>query len=460
MNGSDRELALNKRRETPRAVPFEISGLARWLSRWGLIVAEFGIVQIGVQALLAAAGLLIVRTLSKQEYALFVLANSMQTTCNLLADWGMNIGVRSIGGRVWNDRFRFGQLLNTALRLRWYFATLSLPLCLPLTVWMFWRNGADPVQIAGLCIAMTAGVIPLLGSLVWGVSPQLHGEYRRIQALDLGNAVLRLALISVLAIERLTALLAVMVGVVGNWIQAFFLRSWAREHADYKAPANQNDRRELFSIAIRWLPNVVFFCLQGQVTLLILAVIGNSTGIADVTALGRFSVIFTVFSTVFTNILAPRFARCQERASLQRLYLLLVGASILMLFPLFLLLSVFPELFLWVLGEKYEGLKNELGWVAAASCVSQLGIVMWCLNSSKAWIRVQSIAFIPVIITAQVLAAVVLDLREFHQVLIFNFVTATAPLPVYLIDALIGFKCLSQKSPELSPSPPESESIR
>ena len=55
MNGSNRELTLNKRGETPRALPFESSSLTHWLSRWGLIVAEFGMVQVGVQALLAVA---------------------------------------------------------------------------------------------------------------------------------------------------------------------------------------------------------------------------------------------------------------------------------------------------------------------------------------------------------------------------------------------------------------------
>src|SRR5207249_124266 len=141
---------------------------------------------------------------SKQDYALYVVANSMLITCNLFADWGMSIGLRSIGGRVCTDRFRFGQLLNTALRLRWSFALLSFPLSLPFAGWMLWQNGADPLQIGGLCFAISAGLIPLLGSSVWGVSPQLHGEYRRIQFLDLSNAALRLLLISVLAIGHLT----------------------------------------------------------------------------------------------------------------------------------------------------------------------------------------------------------------------------------------------------------------
>ena len=132
MNGADKELnqadlpgrlAISDRSQKPRALA---------LLGWGLITAEFGMAQMVVQLLLAAAGLLIVRTLLKQEYALFIVCNSMQTTCNLFADWGTSIGLRSIGGRVWNDRYRFGQLLNTALGLRWQFALVSFVICLPL----------------------------------------------------------------------------------------------------------------------------------------------------------------------------------------------------------------------------------------------------------------------------------------------------------------------------------------
>jgi len=112
--------------------------ILRWeqVRRWSLTLAEFGVAQIAVQALTALAGILIIRSMSKPEYALFAIANSMQTTCNLLADLGIGIGVRSIGGKVWDDPFRFGQLMNTALRLRRKFAICSLGVCLPIASWM------------------------------------------------------------------------------------------------------------------------------------------------------------------------------------------------------------------------------------------------------------------------------------------------------------------------------------
>lgn len=415
---------------------------SRWprIKQWILRLAEFGFVQGLVQLLTAVAGLLIVRTLAKPEYVLFAIANSMQTTGNLLADLGIGIGVRSIGGRVWNDPARFGQLLNTTLGLRRQFAVVSLSVSLPIAAWMLWRNGANIPVIIGLCAVIILAVIPLLGVTAWLTSAQLHGEYRRIQKLDLGNAALRCALIGLLALTKINAILATMVGAVGNWIQAAFLRRWAREKIEVAAPPNAEDRRELLRLSKKSLPNTIFFCFQGQVTLLILTLVGNQTGIADITALGRIAMLFTVFSTMFSNVLAPRFARCQEPARLPRLYMLLVGGTLAVLAPLVLLAWLFPAPLLWLLGGKYAGLGGECVWVVAAGCVGQIAGVMWNLNSSKAWIHIQAVGYIPIILTAQVITALCLDLHQFHNVLVFNLISVAAPLTVFALDAFWGLK--------------------
>jgi O-antigen/teichoic acid export membrane protein len=412
----------------------------RRVARWTARIIEFGLVQGLVQLILAAAGLLIVRTLSKQDYALFAITNSMQTACNVLADLGIGIGVMSIGGKVWHDRRRFGQLLNTACGMRRRFLVPAVCVCLPAAAWLLARNGATRTTIAELCAALALSVIPLLTASVFSVSAQLHGEYRRMQKLDFGNAVLRVALISALALSRMNALLAILVGAINNWVQTIFLGHWAQGHADLAASPNEADRRELLRLSRSWMPNVIFFCLQGQITLVILTMVGNVTGVADLTALGRLAVLFTIISTTFSRVLTPRFARCHDTARLSRLYILLAGGTMLALVPMVLLAFFYPGPFLWLLGQKYASLTSECGFVVAAAAVSQLCGTMWSLNSSKAWIKSQSVGFIPAILVAQVMAAICLDLRQFHNVLIFNLVTASAPMPFFVLDAWRGLR--------------------
>jgi O-antigen/teichoic acid export membrane protein len=412
----------------------------RWILKWTGRVAEFGFVQIWVQVLGAVAGILIVRSLAKEQYALYAITNQMQSACNLLADLGIGIGVRSIGGRVWQDRRRFGELVTTALDMRRWFAVFSLAGCLPVAAWMLAANGATWSTVTVMCGILVASVLPLLSSSVYLVVPQLHGEYRRIQKLDLGNAALRLALVSGLAATRLNAALAAAVGSVVNWVQEAWLRRWSSERLDFTAQSNAEDRRELTSLSARAFPNTLFFCFQGQVTLLILTLVGNSTGIADVTALGRLALLLTIFTVTFTHVLVPRFTRCQDSRQLGRLYVWLVGATGLTLAPVVIAGWLFPRPLLWVLGEKYAALEGPCGWFVTFACVQQMGTVLWLLNSSRAWIWLGSVLWIPLTLAVQAALPFVLDLRQLTDIVKFQLISAAVPLPLLAGDAWMGIR--------------------
>src|SRR4026209_766334 len=78
---------------------------------WTKTLTRFLSLEAVVQALTFACGILIVRALPKAEYALFTLANTLQAKLNLLAHNGIGSGITAIGGRVWKDHSRFGQLI-------------------------------------------------------------------------------------------------------------------------------------------------------------------------------------------------------------------------------------------------------------------------------------------------------------------------------------------------------------
>src|SRR5258705_1180628 len=67
------------------------------------ILSRFVTVQVAVQLMGVASGILLVRTLSQTEYAYFTLAFSMMSTMSILADSGISISLSPIGGRVWQE---------------------------------------------------------------------------------------------------------------------------------------------------------------------------------------------------------------------------------------------------------------------------------------------------------------------------------------------------------------------
>src|SRR5438477_4841793 len=105
------------------------------------IIGNLAIVQAVVQVLGFLSGILVIRSLTQQEYAYFTIANTMQGTLNLLADIGISTGVISIGGHVWQDRRRFGELINTGLHLRKQLAIAAVVCVVPVLYFLLVRNG-------------------------------------------------------------------------------------------------------------------------------------------------------------------------------------------------------------------------------------------------------------------------------------------------------------------------------
>src|ERR1700730_9439913 len=117
------------------------------------VVGKFALVQAVVQVIGFLSGILLIRSLDQREYAYFTIANTMQGTLNTLADIGISVGLVSIGGRVWQDRNRFGQLIRTASNLRRKLGLIAALAVTPLLFLMLVKNGA-PIPFALVLIAL------------------------------------------------------------------------------------------------------------------------------------------------------------------------------------------------------------------------------------------------------------------------------------------------------------------
>src|SRR5215467_14862714 len=120
-------------------------------------IGNYAIVQTAVQMIAFASGILLVRWLPQREYAFFTIANAMQATLMLLADIGISTGLISIGGRIWYDRHRFGELINTGLAVRRKLAFVSIIVVAPILYAMLAKNGATPIYVLLLIGLVLAG---------------------------------------------------------------------------------------------------------------------------------------------------------------------------------------------------------------------------------------------------------------------------------------------------------------
>lgn len=403
-------------------------------------LSKFVSVQMVVQVIGFASGLLLVRSLPQKEYAYFTIANSMQATMSILADSGIGIGLSSIGGKVWQDRQRFGELIHTALYLRRYLAAIAVTIVAPLLMWLLISNGASKsyATIITLAVLLALNYQLLVGVL--DVVPRLHSQIDRLQKLDLMLAASRLVLLASAYLVFLNAAVAIFVSIFGFVAQYMLLKRWAADNIVPQAPINTEDKTTILSIVKHQAPNGVFYCLQGQLTVWLISMFGNTQNIAEVGALGRLGMVFAVISAVMSGIVLPGFARLHSPFLLRRRYFQIVGGFLLLGGGLIAFAAMFPDLLLWTLGSKYAHLRNELLLMMTLSAVNALLAAMWSLNATKAWIQ-YSWLNIPGVIVTQILLLVLVDISTVQGVLVFGILSL---IPTLVLNSILTFRGFSE----------------
>ncbi len=404
------------------------------------VVGSFAVVQGVVQLVGFFSGILLVRALSSTEYAYFTIANTMQGTINLLADIGISVGLISIGGRVWQDRNRFGQLINTALSVRRKLGGLAIVVVTPIMYFMLVRNGASPGYTAILIVFILLGLIVQLSLGVLSVVPRLRSDLTRIQSIDLTGAFTRLLLIGGLLYLFMNAGVAALIGTAVLFLQYLMFRHYVARAVDMAAPENDEDRREIMRLTKHLAANAVFYCVQGQITIFLIGFFAHKvSSVAEVGALGRLGMIFIVVSNLLTNVFVPAFARCDSRRRLRGLFFAIVGAVTAFSAVIMAAAAWFPNQFLFILGNRYTHLHHELLLMVGAAVLNAIAGALWALNASKAWVA-GSWLYIPLTLTTQAALIPFTDFSSVSGVLTFNLFSLIPSLLLNIFLSLRGFR--------------------
>lgn len=403
------------------------------------IIGNLALIQAVVQILSFLSGILVIRSLSQQEYAYFTIANTMQGTLNLLADIGISVGVVSIGGRVWQDRHRFGQLISTGLQLRKKLALFSCLFVVPVLYLLLARNGAGFAYRWILVALVVGGLLPQLSSGILSVVPRLRSDIGRIQFIDFSTAALRLVGL-VAFLWLLSAATAIAIAMVSFFVQYLMLRQYTTRVVDIRASADVEDGDVIVRFIRKLAPNAVFYCFQGQITVFLISIFAQRvSAVAEVGALGRLAMIFAVLSNLLANVFIPAFARCHEVRKLRFLYVGVVGGVTAFGAFVIALAAFFPTQFLFVLGNRYTHLGPELLLMVSGAVISALAGAIWGLNSAKGWIS-GSWLYIPSTLLTQLALIPFVDFTSVRGVLLFNLISAVPSVLLNLALSYRGFR--------------------
>jgi hypothetical protein len=259
------------------------------------------------------------------------------------------------------------------------------------------------------------------------VALRLRSAIRQIQNQSLVAAVVRLAIVGVAVLFWFNVEIAVIAVVAGYAVQYWMLHRWAGKELDADAPGDSEMRGEILAVVRKQAPHSIYYCVQAQITVWLISIFGNADSVADVGALSRLAVVFSIMGSLTSEILFPAFARIQNAQVLRKRYfqivLLFAGISSLLIG----VVALFPGQVLWVLGSRYSHLHTEGILMATSSVLGAITGLVWGLNTSRAWI-VSPAKFIPFSLAVQVVLVYFLNLSTVRGVVMLSILSAIPSL--------------------------------
>ena len=180
----------------------------------------------------------------------------------------------------------------------------------------------------------------------------------------------------------LDALAAVWLNCLATLAVALCTKTSSRALIDEPDRPDPIATSEMIHYVLPILPGNIFFALQGQIAVFVIAIVSPGVSVARVSALSRLGQIF-VFLGAFNSVaLEPWFARSKSSFLYRRFAIAFAVAGFISV-AMVVTASLVPNLFLSILGQSYLNLERELVWFIASSCAGYLIGVVWTACSAR-----------------------------------------------------------------------------
>ena len=357
---------------------------------------------------------------------------------NTLADSGISSALSAIGGRIWQDPDEFGKLINTAMALRRYLTVIATVVVIPILFVMLVRSGASVNYTLILILSILVELYFYINIGVLITIPRLTSMISTLQGLSFLSAISRALLLIGGTFSGLNAIIAILASTISSGLQNFMIFQSTKKTINLQSKPDKKYKIEIFNVVKTQAPNTVFYCIQGQITILLISIFGNTQNIAEAGALGRISIVFTLISSVMTDIVLPIFSRTQSYDLLVRKYKQIISAYVFLSFIILLITIAFPAQLLMILGKNYVLLNKELFFFMLSAIIHSISGILWAINASKGWTK-QAWMFIPTIIITQIVLLFFIDVSNIIGVSMFS---ALSVIPASCINFYMTYRGL------------------
>lgn len=412
------------------------------ITRIGKRVSAFVGGQGSVQALNAAAGLVLLRLLSKPEFAMYAVALGVQSMITVLTEVGFSGAIIGLTGTRHREKEVLGRYIYAASAIRRGLVLVVTFIAFAAVILL--RNTRFESHGGTEIILLAIAVLVTLQFQAWTAYYEapllLHTRLVAFYTPQVGSALCRLAGVFVLYyLHIISAVTVIWVNTAMYVATGVAYRVMARPWITLPRRFPREQAREMIRYLAPLVPMYIYTALQGQISLFLITIFGHMSQIAEVAAASRIGQIFLLLGTSNTVLVMPFFAKT-PRAQFYRRLVYALSATATAGIAIAASAWLFPEIYLFILGSKYRNLTYQVQLVVYSAAVGYFLNSMWAIASARKWVFWWSGTLQVVVLTVvQAVCVILLPLNTSEGVLKMNLFTAFGALAVqvaYLIQGL------------------------
>jgi O-antigen/teichoic acid export membrane protein len=363
-----------------------------WFARWSRLSLEFALAQGIGQSAGLITGLIYVRLMPVDQYALYAIG----LTSLAFLSTGSDLGLTSSLNYFWRESSRNGcgieAIIATVRRLR-----LVLLILVSFVSGAFLLKTTIERNLSMISVFACFGLVVAIAAARLRTTldiqlMRLEGLQRESYYCEVTGSITRLLVAVAMIVTGITtALFGLAGGLLGTLSTLAALRGFSGTPRSKSHLGEREIWRKLLGYITPTAFTTVVYMVQLPAVLWLALTFGGKTLLAETFAVGRIGAIYGLMGIFVSAVIGPRLARTSDDAHFARTVGLFLLALVLLSIGTILVTYLAPSALLLLIGPKYAHLEREVVLSIVSASFELLTAFLAMANRLRGWVRLETV---------------------------------------------------------------------
>ena len=378
-----------QKRVTSRFISLAVSG---WFARWSRLSVEFALGQGLGQSAGLISGLIYVRLMPVDQYALYAMSLTALTFVSIGSDLGLTHSLNYFWRQSSKDGCGIEPIIAAVKRFRSVFLILASFVSGALLLKTTSEQNLSMISVFACFGLVVATVSAQLRTTLDIQLMRLEGMQRESYYCEAAGSITRvLVAVAMIVTGITTALFGLAGGLLGSLSMLAALRRFASTPRSKSQPVESETWRKVLCYLMPTVFTTFVYTVQLPVVLWLALTFGGKALLAETFAVGRIGAIYGVMGVFVTAVIGPRLARISDDAHFARVVGLFLLALVLLSVGATMIVYLAPSALLLLIGPKYAHLEREVVLSVATASFELLTGLLTMANRLRGWVRLEPV---------------------------------------------------------------------